>query len=48
MVSSLKETYQKYIVEEELSQFNFTKNAITVMKMYLESTNTEDLEVFHL
>ncbi|XP_032906384.1 treslin isoform X2 [Amblyraja radiata] len=44
MVSSLKETYQKYIVEEELSQFNFTKNAITVMKMYLESTNTEDLE----
>ncbi|XP_078283234.1 treslin [Rhinoraja longicauda] len=44
MVSSLKETYQKYIVEEELSQFNFIKNAITIMKMYLESANTEDLE----
>ncbi|XP_051896633.1 treslin isoform X2 [Pristis pectinata] len=45
MISSLKETYQKYVSEEELPQFNFIKNAITVIKMYLESANTEDLEV---
>ncbi|XP_072889346.1 treslin isoform X2 [Hemitrygon akajei] len=44
MVSSLKTTYQKCVLEEELSQFNFIKNAVTIIKMYLESGNAEDLE----
>ncbi|XP_062922160.1 treslin isoform X1 [Mobula hypostoma] len=45
MVSSLKTTYQKCVLEEELSQFNFIKNTVAIVKMYLESGNAEDLEV---
>uniref|UniRef100_UPI00398ED793 treslin isoform X2 n=1 Tax=Pristiophorus japonicus TaxID=55135 RepID=UPI00398ED793 len=44
MVSSLKENYQKHVAEDELSQFSFVQNAVTIIKMYPKSGKTEDLE----
>ncbi|XP_041030839.1 treslin [Carcharodon carcharias] len=44
MVSSLKENYQKHVVNDELSQFSFIQNAVEVIKMYLKSGNTEVFE----
>ncbi|XP_067874173.1 treslin isoform X2 [Heterodontus francisci] len=44
MVSSFKENYRKHVADDELSQFSFIQNAVTVIKMYLKSSNAEVLE----
>ncbi|XP_048471701.1 treslin [Rhincodon typus] len=39
MMSSLKENYEKHVADE-LSQFSFVQNAVSVIKIYLKSANT--------